>query len=345
MHNTKFFFLLLLTCSSFFAQQNTLTKSGHEGGLCCGDDPTPAGVMISHAHAKKEWMVSYRYMNMAMNGAMTGSRFAGDGEILSQYAALPKDMRMNMHMLMLMYGVTDRLTVMGMFHYNTAWMKMSMLMGSAYRAHTMKTAGVGDVKLNAIYAIVKQHNRQLLLSLGASLPAGSVNFKGKAGSMMYPAQRYPYNMQGGSGTVDLQPCLSYLAQHGRLYYSLQANATLRTAYNTIGYRYGNEVSLMAWTAYRWLPFLSSSFRLEAVSTGAMQGSDASLDRMMEIAANAANYGGQRLNGYIGSVFQPSRGFLKTSKFCIEFGLPFYQHYRGYQMPTDYNLLLTYNLSF
>lgn len=339
------FYMAFIPAMAQNNQMDSTAEVCEHHGLCCGDDPTPAGVMISHAHAKNEWMVSYRYMNMAMSGVMLGDRDISDSEVLSKYNALPKDMRMNMHMLMLMYGVTDRFTVMGMFHYTTAWMKMSMLMGKVYHAHTMKTAGIGDIKLNAIYAVIKRHNHQLLLSLGASLPAGSIHFKGRNGSIMYPGQRYPYNMQAGTGTFDLQPCVSYLAQHGKLYYSLQASAAVRTTYNAVGYRYGNEAGLMAWMAYRWLPFLSSSLRLEATLTGAMQGNDPSLDRSLEIAADAANYGGKRLNGYVGSVFQPTRGFLKTSKFCMEFGLPLYQHYMGYQMPTDRNVLLTYNLSF
>lgn len=314
-------------------------------GLCCGDDPTPAGVMISHAHAKNEWMLSYRYMNMGMNGVMKGNHYIADSEVLSQYTALPETMRMNMHMLMLMFGITDRLTVMSMLHYNTAWMKMSMRMGNTFHSHTMKTAGTGDVKLNAIYAILKQHNHQLLLSIGASLPVGSTGFKGKAGSMMYPGQRYPYNMQAGTGTFDLSPCLSFLSKQGNLYYSVQANATVRTSRNTIGYRYGNEYAVMAWSAYHWLPFLSSSLRMEAVLTESLQGSDPTLNRFLEIAANPVNYGGRRLSGYFGCVFQSDRGFLESSKFCVEFGLPVYQYYKGYQMRTNYNLLLTYNLNF
>lgn len=346
-NNWLLLFGMYLSFTTVSAQKRGTDSSAvcKEQGLCCDNDPTPAGVMISHAHAKNEWMASYRYMNMAMSGVMKGDGIISGSEVLQQYNATPKEMRMNMHMFMLMYGITDRLTVMGMLHYNSTWMKMNMKMGAGFHSHTMKTSGIGDVKLNAIYALLKQHHRQLLLSLGSSLPMGSTNFKGKAGSMMYPEQRYPYNMQAGTGTMDVSGNLCYLARRGNFYYSIQAQATVRTTNNAIGYRYGNEYGVIAWTAYHWLPVLSSSLRLEAVLSDRIHGSDPMLDPTLEIAANPANYGGRRLNTYVGFVFQSDRQFLTSSKFCLEFGLPVYQYYNGYQMRADYNLLLTYNLSF
>ncbi len=343
----KFIFALLLCASFVFsqAQEESVGESCGGYGLCCGTDPSPAGVMISHVHDKNEWMISYRYMNMGMNGVLKGSSTVSTDEIKSLYTAIPQDMRMNMHMLMAMYGVTDRLTVMGMFHYNTAWMQMSMRMGNSFHRHNMQTSGLGDTKITALYAIVKETQQQLLLSLGLNLPTGSIQQKGPVGGMMYPGQRYPYNMQNGSGTIDFQPCISYLRQHSKFYYSVQASAVLRSNANSVGYRYGNELSLGAWAAYRWLEVLSNSLRLEAVHTEPLRGKDPSLDPMQEIAANPANYGGQKINVYLGAVYQAQNGFLRSSKFCAEFGLPLYQNYLGYQMKNTYNLLITYNLSF
>lgn len=327
------------------AQQDSENESCGGYGLCCGSDPSPAGVMISHVHEKNEWMISYRYMNMGMGAVMRGSSMISSEDIKARYTAVPQDMRMNMHMLMLMYGISDRLTLMGMFHYTSNWMQMSMRMGDAYHRHNMQTSGLGDTRINALYAVVKESQQQLLLSLGLNLPTGSIQEKGSTGSMMYPGQRYPYSMQNGSGTFDVLPCISYLRQHSKFYYSLQASAILRSNTNTVGYRYGDEVNLGAWAAYRWLDILSNSLRLEALHTEPLRGKDPSLNPLQEIAANRANYGGQKINAYLGAVYQAQRGFLRSSKFCIEFGLPLYQHYLGYQMNNKYNLLITYNLSF
>ena len=38
------------------------------------DDHAPIGVMADHQHQKGEWMISYRYMGMAMDGNRDGFR-------------------------------------------------------------------------------------------------------------------------------------------------------------------------------------------------------------------------------------------------------------------------------
>ena len=44
-----------------------------ETHCCCSKEVAlPVGVMLGHVHAKGEWMLSYRYMNMAMQGAFHG---------------------------------------------------------------------------------------------------------------------------------------------------------------------------------------------------------------------------------------------------------------------------------
>jgi hypothetical protein len=90
---------------------------------CCGsDDATPAGVMISHLHAKKEWMFSYKLMTMNMSGIMSGTQSVNQESVFANYLMAPRNMQMNMHMLMGMYGITNRLTTMVMVSYNATSM-------------------------------------------------------------------------------------------------------------------------------------------------------------------------------------------------------------------------------
>lgn len=345
----KLSFLTLLITFNHYIQAQTSkcdsTKTCYENGICCDSDITPAGVMISHVHSKNEWMASYRLMNMAMNGVMKGTKEINNSELLNNYLATPQNMQMNMHMLMLMYGISDRLTLMSMFHYNINWMKMSMKMGNSMHSHTMKTSGVGDVKISALYALIKKYNSQLILGLGGNLPTGSIELKGKPKSMMYPNERYPYNMQLGSGTFDILPTISFLSRINKFYYSAQLNAIVRLNKNSIGYTHGNEYNILAWAAYRFHSALSSSIRFEGIYSESLKGIDPTLDSNLEIAADNFNYGGTRINTNLGLVFQPLFGWLSTSKFCLEFGTPIYQNFQGYQMKTTHQLLFTYNLSF
>ena len=115
------------------------------------------------------------------------------------YMMIPTSMTMDMHMVMAMYGITDRLTVMAMGTYVANTMKMIMDMGpmrSISSVAPMVTSGVGDTEVRGIYKI----NKYLVGSLGLSLPTGSINEKVDTMGKEY---RAPYDMQLGSG--DLRP--------------------------------------------------------------------------------------------------------------------------------------------
>jgi hypothetical protein len=311
----------------------------------CSTDPTPAGVMISHVHEKNEWMFSYRYMNMGMNGLLTGTKSISNDDVFVYYLMSPEKMRMDMHMLMGMYGVTDRLTAMVMLNYGVNSMTMSMLPtddhsmmnmpGMDHSANnmmdTMKTSGLGDIKLHALYGLIKSENHQLLLSTGVSFPLGNINLKGIETDMMYPNQRLPYAMQMGTGTFDFMPCINYIFQKNKLTFSTQVSSVIRPNYSVYGYKWGNEGTINTWFAYNWLKNLSSSIRFEGTILERIKGYDPTVYYLNELSANPFNYGGEKVTTYIGSTFQFKNGFMKNSRIGVEYGLPIYQSVNGMQM--------------
>lgn len=338
--------MLCIVQARIYAQDATTEDVCGLDGCCCkGEDPTPAGVMISHVHQKNEWMISYRFMGMNMGDLAQGISARGENDVLSTYAAYPDFMRMNMHMLMAMCGISDRLTVMTMFNYSSGYMEMTMPVGRNLHHHGMSSAGLGDTKLYALYALSKKPIEQILVSLGVNLPTGSIMNKGEPGAMMYPNQRLPYNMQLGSGTYDLLPGITYLSQKRKMTYSAQMTSVLRTNYSAIGYKLGNELDLNAWTGWQWLPFMSSTLRLEGTIAGKIKGKDQSLDIFVEPSANSFNYGGKRVYTYIGSSIQPKSGFLKSNRLCAEYGLPIYQDLNGIQMKTKNSFYLAWLITF
>ncbi len=344
--------LLMFMLKTVNAQSvhDTLVCDRHS--CCCTNDPTPAGVMISHVHEKHEWMVSYRLMNMSMNGMFIGTQPASQDDVFPNYLMIPKKMQMDMHMLMLMYGITKKLTVMGMFNYNTSSMSMKMYAATSNytsiasfttpyeMTHTMQTSGIGDIKLYALYSLLNTQKNHILISLGASIPTGRIDFKGSPHSMMYPNARYPYAMQLGSGTFDLLPCVNYLFQKEKLTASVQLSSVIRANYNTVGYHLGNEATLNAWFSYKVLPFLSSSLRIESTIADKISGNDPTLYYYMEPSANPNNYGGQKVNCFIGAVFQARRVSLRTYKLGAEYGIPVYQNLNGVQMPTKSSFFIS-----
>jgi len=67
------------------------------------DDHAPIGVMGNHLHNRGEWMASYRFMKMGMDGNRDGTDRLDESEVLlsgtGQYRVAPTDMSMTMHML------------------------------------------------------------------------------------------------------------------------------------------------------------------------------------------------------------------------------------------------------
>ncbi len=352
-------FLVFLKVNFTLSQSDSVELCGNS--CVCSTDPTPAGVMISHVHSKNEWMVSYRYMNMGMNGLLTGSKSISENEVFTNYIMSPSSMKMDMHMIMGMYGITDRLTLMVMLNYTTSSMDMNMftsdnhnhegmvgmegMSNSNLSNHTMKSIGLSDSKIQFLYGLKKHKNYQVLANLGCNIPNGSIEVKGASTDMMYPSNRLPYGMQLGSGTFDLLPGVTYLYQKNDLTVSVQASSVVRLGYNKVGYKLGNEAGINAWIAYTWLDNLSSSFRIEGNVTSKIQGVDPTIYAFNEPSAYRLNYGGEKAISYIGTTYQFQKGILKNNRIGIEYGLPIYQNLNGIQMKQNQTVYASWSYAF
>ena len=64
-----------------------------------------------------KWMVGYQFMLESMDGNRVGTTETSDTKILERFFATPTDMTMQMHMGMVMYAPTDKLTLMALLPY------------------------------------------------------------------------------------------------------------------------------------------------------------------------------------------------------------------------------------
>ena len=69
-----------------------------------------------------KWMVGYQFMLERLDGNLDRTANISETDILKSFAAAPTEMTMHMHMAMVMYAPTDKLTLMVMLSY----IKMSM---------------------------------------------------------------------------------------------------------------------------------------------------------------------------------------------------------------------------
>ena len=311
---------------------------------CCRPDAVaPAGIMTDHVHEKGVFSIAYSFMDMAMRGNQSGTKAVSDATIFDTYMMATNRMNMQMHMLMPMYGITDRFTVMAMLTYNVNTMSMRMMpvqsmmnmpgmtMADYSSMPTkMNSSGLGDTKIYAMYNLLPASNHRLVGGMGLSLPTGSIHARGT--TMQGDNEVLPYGMQLGTGTYNLLPSLVYVGQGTHLSWGAAVSANIKLGTNANNYSIGNEYSLSPWLAYQFTDWVSVSARGEYYSMGKLYGYDAAINQssLNDATANAANYGGQKANAYLGLNLYAPDNLLKGARLLLEYGMPVYQNVNGLQ---------------
>ena len=315
------------------------------------DGHGPIGTMGNHTHNLGELMFSYRYMNMFMEGARAGSSGVSNATVLSptgfNFLVTPTEMTMQMHMMSVMWGVNDTLTLMLMVPYIYNSMDHITRMGGAF---TTRSEGLGDIRLQALtrlYAIaapsIGAHRLHLLT--GLSFPSGSINKRDTT-----PAgtnQLLPYPMQTGAGTFAFVPGLAYAGEKNDVSWGLMSKGFIQIARNEQDYSVGNRYLINAWSAYRLLDWISASFRLNWEQWYNYDGADPRLNGQVQnnvvFTALPNLRGGQRLDilGGANVLFPEFMGY--ENRLAVEYGAPVYQYLNGPQLETDHVLWLGWQL--
>ncbi|MEL6137597.1 MAG: transporter [Cyanobacteria bacterium J06628_6] len=296
------------------------------------DSHAPIGVMGDHTHEQGEFMFSYRYMFMEMDGNRSGVDSLSTASVLQQFPVTPTRMTMQMHMFGAMYAPTDELTIMAMAPYIIKEMDHATRMGVNF---TTRSEGFGDISLSGLYKVIDTNRQRLHLNLGLSFPTGSI--EERDATPMGPDQILPYPMQIGSGTFDLRPGVTYLGQAGRWSWGAQAAGVLRLGENSNGYRLGNELGLTAWGARSWTDYLSTSVRLGGRTWGNISGADSRLNPNLIPTADPDLRAGTQLDVGLGVNFYVPEGSLQGARLAVEFNLPLYRSLSGPQLETDYSV--------
>ena len=282
-----------------------------------------AGVMKNHIHAKNSFMIGYSAQHSVMSGLYNQT----ESQAGVLYHSIPKDMSMQMHMLDLMYGVTDKLNIGIMPQY------ISMNMGhihhdGSFGSHSVD--GLGDTKLNASYAISKS----VIGSLGISLPTGSI-------SKQSGGNQYAYMMQTGSGSYELLPSATFVQKFNEIDFGIQANASIKLNDNAHNYRFGNVYNLTAWAGKNFTKNLGSHFRIDYTNAGKVQGADSNLDADHTAINNPALQFREVTTAFIGGNIYTNNGV----KFLLEAGVPLYQYVGTGTLQNSYSVNFSVRKSF
>ncbi len=315
----------------------------HNHGISLHSD-APIGVMGDHVHGKGDWMVSYRFMRMSMDGMLDGTDSVSTSDLLDMmgdygYMMVPTEMTMDMHMLGLMYGVNDKLTLMAMINYIDNDMDMERRMGVPLTFST-ESSGLGDISVGALYLLTADENKQFHANLSLSLPTGSIEEEDD--TPMGDDMHLPYSMQLGSGTFDLKPGITYLGAHNEFSWGAQANLVLRLGENDQEYTLGNRTQLTSWIAYNKIPEATVTARLDYQDWGNIDGEDKDLTMMPAMNPNADPdlRGGSRLDLGLGI-----SSTIEKHRISLELLFPLHQDLDGPQMEVDMTTVFGYQFYF
>lgn len=340
---------------------DTETKHVHLGAAA----HAPIGVMGDHMHKQGEWMLSYRFMHMHMDGNRSGTdnlnpaeiattepnRFAGVGGQPPTLRVVPTEMDMNMHMIGGMYAPTDWLTLMAMVNYIEKDMDHITFQGGAgttvLGTFSTDSQGWGDTKLSGLVRLYEDNTHHLHFNAGLSIPTGSIDEEATvlAPNGATPRLRMPYAMQLGTGTYDALPAITYTGQDNAWSWGAQYNAEIRLeSENDEGYAWGDKHAITAWGAYQWAPWISTSARVTGSTQDRIDGIDPNIIAPVQ-TADPDNYGGDILDLSLGANFLMTKGVLKGQRLGVEATTPFYRNLNGPQLETDYTITAGWQYAF
>ena len=339
--------------------------NGHNNKNHVHSDATPAGVMGAHMHKKGDFMLSYSFMHMNMDGNRTGTnridpltiattepnRFSGVAGQPPTLRVVPTDMKMDMHMLGAMYAPTDWLTLMAMANYLEKDMSHITFAGGAgtniLGKFSTASNGWGDTKITSLIRLFDNDIHQIHLNMGLSLPTGSIDETDTvlAPSGATPNLRLPYAMQLGTGTYDLLPGITYTGHKGAWGWGAQYTAEIRLeSENDESYAWGDKHSLTAWSSYKWAPWISTSARLTGSTQDSIDGIDSQIVAPVQ-TANPDNYGSDVLEFSLGANLIGTKGYLKDHRLAFEATAPLYRDLNGPQLETDWTLTVGWQYAF
>lgn len=318
----------------------------------------PAGLQLAHTtNGSGDFMFGYRHALTRDSGAMLrGSTPVEDLELSakgcgqSPCTARPLNMNMRMQMLDLMFGLSERVSLMVMPQYMSMDMDSRLIAGAPasdtpvhFGRH--ESAGLGDTQVHALLRMVDDPQRRWVLGLGLSVPTGDTDLRHRRSHGQDPTTM-AYGMQTGSGTWDLMPSVTFMEQRGRWTLGGQLVATFHPqARNPDGYAVGNWWQAGTWMAYRISPHLAASvrgsYRIDAALKGQREGQAAG-----SMAADfAQNYGRREGELGLGVTFDGALQAHQGSVLGVEVLLPTRSVVNGYQLARRSSLALSWSHHF
>jgi len=316
------------------------------------DKHAPAFLMADHVHETGEVMLEYRYMVMSMDENQFGTTrltndeaFARGQALGTNNAALPTSMTMEMHMVHLMYGWSDDVTLYTMLMFPV--LTMDHIRGPANPAgpgtvFTTHNSGFGDLRFGGLFRLLDEEDWDLILNLGFSVPTGDISRQSSAPTAGLVSQELPYPMRLGTGTFQFLPGVTYKRYLACGSYGVQFQTNFSIGENWDNYSVPDVYRLNFWYAHLLTDRLALSFRVENLWRDNFTGADPDLNPALVQTSRPDMQTGYWLNfGYGLMWLVGDSGHLIN----LELVDTVYQDLDGIQLRSDWMFVLSWSKAY
>ena len=203
------------------------------------------------------------------------------------------------------------------------WKEKSKLVGSEALEVRKSTAGLGDLILQARYALSPRdwsNFREFSVGLAVKAPTGATDVR-EFGVLL------PQELQPGTGSWDFYLSASYYQGWVPADILISATYALTTKYE--GYRFGNQFSFLV----SGIKHLHERLDLSLAGSGALKAKDRVGDKFNESTGREQIWLVPGLQYVI---------LWEKLRFFAYVELPLYQHFNGAQLGSDFNLRFSLN---
>lgn len=296
------------------------------------------GLMNDHMHEAGQFMIGLRVQHEGWSGSYrSGTRSVSDEALMDAgYMMRARSMSMDMAMLDLMYGASDRLTVTLSPQFVWNRMKMADLgaMGGSMPmdVETETTRGFGDTLASASFRLARSEGFNAHVTLGVWLPTGRSGLKADDGLFTQ------YCMQPGGGVWAVEPSATITGRQGAIGWGAQVSyRTSLEDHNSWGWRPGERAFATGWVSYLLSPAFGVTARAEYTHRGRIHGQYDGPHGEDMPEDFPANFGGDLLLGAIGLNWRANARGMQGTQVGIEAGVPLYQRAQGVQLPQQWRL--------
>jgi hypothetical protein len=306
------------------------------------DAVAPLGVFGDRTLPGGSLDLALHWTKVTQEGIRFGSELVDPISMFEVFQILPLSLKTDAYGLRAAFGLTDDLTLAARAAF---LMRTREQITEDFTFFVLESEGLSDVEAQLLYNVWSGDDVRVHLHLGGSVPTGDV-LAVDGFQDVRPRGQLPYDMQLGAGAWGVSPGITAQIMNE---YGAVGGQVMGTRYflEKENWRLGDKVEANAWAAYRLNRFLSLSGRVHAISFGAIEGFDPSLDPSRDPGEWPISFAGKRVDLPVGlNVYVPEgEGRWSGHRLAIEFLFPVYEEFDGPWLSTDWGVSVGWQIGF